>query len=109
VGIELADVAGVQPAVLQRLGGGGRIAVIALEVAGAAAQDLAVVGDADLYTLEGGTHGSKAHLLAVDGDYAGRFGEAVPFADVHSDRAEVREDLGSDGRRARDGYAHAVE
>ena len=53
VGVDLADVAGVEPAVDDRLPGRLLVLVVALEDVRALDQDLAVVGDLDLAAGEG--------------------------------------------------------
>ena len=59
VGVDLADVAGVDPAVLQRLGGRLGVLVVAEHVARALDQDLAVVGDLQLDARERLAHGQE--------------------------------------------------
>src|SRR5690606_32643390 len=109
VRVELADVAGAQPAVLQGRGGRGGVLVVAEEVPGAAREDLAVVGDPHLDPVERRADGAEAHVVRVDRDQARRLGEAVALADVDADAAEVGEYLGRDRGGPRDRQAHAVE
>ena len=52
VGVDLADVAGVDPAVAHGVGGRLRIVVISQHVARAADEDLAIVGDLQLHAGE---------------------------------------------------------
>ncbi|MNV62236.1 hypothetical protein D3C71_1547730 [compost metagenome] len=63
VGVQVAGVARMEPAVgAARLGGGVRIAVVLLEQPRALHQDLAVVGHADLDALDGRSDRVVAHL-----------------------------------------------
>ena len=89
LGVEVADVAGVQPAVDDDSGGVLRTAEIAAHDVGAAHDDLTVharrhlgavvVDDADLLAGEGKPHGSGASRAGdgVDGGAAGPFGQPV--------------------------------
>src|SRR5262249_33991031 len=101
--VELADVAGGQPAVLQRLPGGLLVLVVALADVGAADQDLAVVGDLDVAAVEGLAH--LAELAGVgprDSPGGGGLGHAPPLEDEDAGRVEEAQDLGVDRGGARD-------
>src|SRR5262249_59270783 len=76
--VQLADVAGVEPAVGQRLPGGLGVVPVALEHDGALDQDLAVVGDPD--RRAGDRAADRADLERRANVHAGgsaRLGEAV--------------------------------
>ena len=53
LGVEVAHVARVQPAVLEQLGGGGGVLEVAQADAAAAHEDLPVLGDEDLHAQQG--------------------------------------------------------
>lgn len=100
----------MEPAVgLQDLGGLLRQPVVALHDAGAAQQDLAVVGDAYLGAGHRLADGAGAVGLAgVDEGGRGGLGEAVPLQDVDPGAGEEVADLGCEGRRPGDAGAQAA-
>src|SRR5690606_10306234 len=99
--VELPYVPGMEPAARQRLGARLRVLVVAEEVAGAAREDLAVLGDPHVDAPERGAHRAQAYLARAQGDEAGRLGEAVTLAHVDAEAPEVGEDLWRDGCGAR--------
>ncbi|AKZ55655.1 hypothetical protein SAM23877_2606 [Streptomyces ambofaciens ATCC 23877] len=102
VGRELADVAGVEPAVaLQHLGGLLGQLVVALHDAGAAQQDLAVVRDAHLGAGQRlADRAGAVGLAGIDEGRGGGLGEAVPLQDVDAGAGEEEADLRGEGGRA---------
>src|SRR5437667_3479898 len=83
VRVELADVAGVEPALaVPALGGGLRPAVVAEGDVGAARQDLAVGRDAQLAAVERPADGAELEALGlVHRQAGGRLGEPVALED----------------------------
>ena len=105
--VELADVAGLEPAVDDRLGG--RLGV--LEVAGehqrTAEQDLAVVGDPAFHRRHRPADGAQPdRALAVGVGHHRRLGHAVGLVDRQPCGPEELEDLERDRRRAGDAGPH---
>ncbi len=96
----MPDVAGVEPAVLvDGLGGGLGLVVVALHDVGAAGEDLAVLGDLDLDALERPAHAARPEGLgAVDGDDGAGLGEAVALEDQQAHGPEELGDLAGEGR-----------
>ena len=87
--VELADVAGAEPAVGHRLGGGVRVVPVAREHDRAADEDLAVVRDAD--GLAGDGPPDRPDPLRGQGvhrDRGGGLGEAVALEHRYADPAE---------------------
>ena len=102
-GVDLADVARVDPAVLQHLGRGGRVLVVAEHVARTLDQDLAVLGDLDLDSRKRLAHGQELVLAQRVRADAGRgFGHAPSVEDRYSDRPEEFLYLPSQARPAAD-------
>src|SRR5215210_4318047 len=101
--VELAEVAGVQPAVLERLARGLLVLVVALEDVRPPDQDLAVVGDPDLASLECSPDLAELEgIRAGDGGRRGGLGHAPALEHEHADGVEEAQDLGVDRRRPRD-------
>ena len=97
--VEEAQVAGVQPIVLQRLAGGGLVLVVAAEDVGALDQHLAVVADLDLHPHHGLAHRAEPELVAgrtVHGGAGGGLGHPVALHHRHAAGVEELEDLGRD-------------
>ena len=87
VGVDFADVAGVQPTVDQGRCGRLGVLIVALHDVGPADQDLTVVGDLDLDVANDLTDGAEAGLSRlVDGDDGRGLGEAVGFVDSEARR-----------------------
>ena len=81
-GVDLADVAGVQPAVLERFAGHLLVLVIAHHHVGPAGEDFTVFGNADLDVVERNADGADVHLVGVQlvaGQDRSGFGHAVAF------------------------------
>ena len=103
VGIDQADVAGVQPAVLDRRGGCRLVVPVAGHHQLAAHQDLAVLGDADLDVGE--RRADRVELGAVGAvarDDRRRLGLAVALQQAHAERREEHGDLVVERRAAGD-------
>src|SRR5215210_379720 len=101
--VELAEVAGVQPAVLERLARGLLVLVVALEDVRPPDQDLAVVGDPDLASRK--CSPDLAELEGVgpcDRRRGRRLGHPPPLEHEHPGRVEEAQDLGVDGSGAGD-------
>ena len=82
VGVDRADVAGVKPAVLEDLGRGLRLVVVAAHDVRAAREDLAVGRDLQLDVGQPAADGADARRLGrIDGQDRGGLGEAVAFDD----------------------------
>ena len=106
--VEGAEVARVEPAVLDRPEGLLRVLVVALEDVAAADEDLAVIGDLHLAARDRPPDG--AELVVLDGrgrGHGGRLGHPVALEHRRAARVEELEDLVGDGRRAGRGLAHA--
>ena len=102
VGVDDAHVARVQPAVPDRLGGGFRVAPVALHDQFPAHQDLAVGGDLHLDAGKGGTHRVYLDLVGpVGGDHRRRFRLSVALQDAQAQRREEEADVGVQRRPAR--------
>ena len=101
--VERADVAGVQPAVDQRLGGRLGVAPVLPEDVGAAHQDLSVLlGDADLDARHRPPHGAELEVLERADRADGRgLGHAPSLQHGNAAGVEELEDLGGDRRGAR--------
>ena len=97
--VELADVAGVEPAVGQRLGGGVRVVVVAAEDDRTADEDLPVVRDPDGQARDGPPDGADPVCgQRVHRDRGGGLGEAVALQHRQADPAEeVPEQRGERG------------
>ena len=97
--VELADVAGAEPAVGQRLGGGVRVVVVAAEDDGTADEDLPVVPDPDGLARDGPPDGADpVRGQRVHRDRGGGLGEAVALQHRQTDPAEeVPEQRGERG------------
>ena len=92
------------------LGRGGCIVVIAGEDRRPAHQDLAVLGNAILNHVDGGSHGAEAKAVpAVDERGGHGLGQTVPFEYQEPDAMEEFRNLGRQRRAARDQEATAVE
>ena len=97
VGVDLADVAGVQPAVDDRLAGRLLVLVVPLEDVGALDEDLAVVGDLHLAAGEG--FADRADLEVVGGGDRRRgrgLGHPPALEHEHAGGVEEAQDLGVD-------------
>ena len=111
VGVDGADVAGVQPAVVveQRRGLLGQVQV-AGRVQRAAGEDLAVVGDLHLDAGHRPADGAEPERgRRVRGERAGRLGHPVDVQDLHAEPGEERGDLGRQRRRRADHVHGLVE
>src|SRR5205814_7359570 len=98
VGVDAADVAGVEPAVLHGLGGGAGVLEVAAEDPGASQEHLAVVGDALLEGGDGAADGAEADGAgAVDVGDDGGLGHAVGLVDGEAGGPEELQDLEGDG------------
>src|SRR3989442_6917054 len=96
-----ADVAGMQPAVLERPPRRLGILVVTGEDARTAEKDFAVFGDADLRLDRRRADGPDHDIVGRRDDADGRvLGHAPGLADVDTDRVEEAQHLGSDRRRA---------
>ena len=105
--VELADVAGVEPAVADRLGGRRVVAAVAAEQVDAAQADLAVVGDAHVDAGQRQADRADPHLAgAVDGGRGGGLGEAVALEDRDADAAVEVAEAGAERGAAGDGVLH---
>ena len=103
VGVDRAEVAGVEPAVDDRLPGRLVVLVVALEDVGALDQDLAVLGDLDLAAREG--FADRADLEVVgrgDRRRGRRLGHPPALEHEHPGGVEEAQDVGADRRRAGD-------
>src|SRR6185295_19559743 len=106
-----AQIAGVEPTLLQRLLGRRLVLVVALEDVRALDQDLAVVGDLHLDALLGLADRAEAELArvrAVDRRAGGRLGHPVALHYRHAAGVEELEDLRRDRRRAGDALADVL-
>ena len=109
VGVDAADIAGVEPAVAQHRGGGLRIAPVAQHQERATHHDLAVAGDLEFDLGQRLAHG--VHLGAagaVDADQRCGFGLAVALIDRKAQSGEEQADLGIERCAARDQRLHAA-
>src|SRR5712692_980180 len=89
IAIDDADVPGMQPAVLEDLGRGLRLVVIAEHVAWALDQDLAVIRDLQLHPAKGLAHGAEpVGTRNVGRNPRARLGQAPALIDGHPDRPE---------------------
>ena len=97
--VELAEVAGVEPAVDDRLGGRGRVVAVPAQTLTPCSEDLAVVRDPD--AAAGQRLADRADLdplRDVDRGRRGGLGEAVALEDGEADAAEeVAEPLAERG------------
>ncbi len=101
-----AQVAGVQPAVDQRLRGGLLVLVVALEDVGPPQQQLAVLGDLGLHARDRLADRAEAELLGrVHRGHRGGLGHAVALHDRHAAGVEELQDLPGDRRGAGDALA----
>ena len=109
--VDGADVAGVDPAVLVDQGAGGALLlVVAGGVDRAAAEDLAVLGEAHLDAGVGPPDGAELEGAgAVGGEGAGRLGHAVDVEDLQPEAAHELRDLQRHRRRGARGPPHLVE
>ena len=108
VAVDLTDIAGVEPAVLQHLGGGLGLVVVREHVARPFDEDLAIVGDLQLNTFERLADGEE--LVRVQGvrAHAGRgLGQAPTVQDRHPQRPEELLDLPGQCGAATDEEAQA--
>jgi hypothetical protein len=72
-----------------------------------AGQDLAVLGDPDLDTRQGGAHAARAHRAGpVDADHGARLRETVAFHHEQPRCAEELGDLAGERRAAGDEEPH---
>ena len=103
VGVDLAEVAGVQPAVDDRLAGRLLVLVIALEYVRAPDEDLAVVRDPHLATGKRLADRADPEVLGGRDRRRGRgLGHAPALENEDAGRVEEAEDLGVDRRCPRD-------
>ena len=108
--VEVAGVARVQPAVLERLRRRRGVPEVALEHRGAPAEDLALVRNADL-----GAGQRHAHRLETDVSVPvhhrdpGHLGLAVELLQVHADGVVEAEDVGAERRAPGVGPPHVGE
>ena len=100
--VEMADVAGVEPAVLQHAMAFGVVHPIAVHHQFAAYQYLAVAGDPDLDTIE--RRANSVHLepraRAVAADHRPGLGLAIALQDGDADGGEENADFGVERRAA---------
>jgi len=108
--IDFPDVAGVEPAALQRRGRGFGFLEVSLENAPVLNQNLAVFGDLHLGARQIPPHRPQLEVLRV-GDVrdARGLGQPVAFADGNADALEKLQNLVRDGRRAGKSEADAVK
>ena len=102
-GIDLPDVAGLQPAVLERLGGLLRLPVVPAHHVGPARQDLPVGGNAQLAPRDRLPHRAEAEVPgSVARQHRRRLGQAVTLADQQARPEEelfdLRRERGPPGR-----------
>ena len=108
--VELADVAGVQPAVgVERLGGLLRVVEVADEDVAAAADHLAVVAELHIATRDCGADGAGLDAARCPRHRPRRLGHAVDLRQRHADGAVPLEQLPGDRRRAGDRELRLVE
>ncbi len=110
VRVELADVAGPEPAVLGERGGG-RLGIleVAVEDRVAADEDLAVGVESHVAALDGVADRAEAVIVGiVDAQRARCLGEPVALDHEHVQRVEELEDLDTQRRCARDAQAQAA-
>src|SRR5207248_3087011 len=103
LGVEMADIAGMQPAVDQGPRGLLRRAPIALHDVVAGDQDLAILGDPDLDPVD--RRPDRVDLDAVGrvaADDRRRLALAIALQEPHPERDEEPADLRIEGRAARD-------
>ncbi len=102
--VELADVAGVEPAFRVDRGSGGLgQVVVPLHDLRAPDQDLPVLGDLDLRSGHGLPHGADTEVLeGVHVGHGARLGEPVALEDREADRVEEPVELGRKRGRAAD-------
>ena len=106
--VEEAGVAGVDPAVLDRLPRRLGVLEVALEDAGAAEQYLARLRDLDLHPRHRGADRVEPDVtVPLHGHEHAGLGHAVELLDVDADGAEEDEDLGAEGLAGRVGDADA--
>src|SRR6266508_4752012 len=106
-GVDLADIAGGEPAVGQEyfLGGLGLLEVAHGDI-GPAPEDLAVGRDLELHTRLRLPDGAELEVvLPVEGERGTGLGEPVPLEDQDARRVEELGDLSRQGRAAGDGEA----
>ena len=107
---EASSIPGVKPAVFDRLGTGVFLLVVALAHGGAAADDLAVVGDPALAAGQGFTHGVETHVpVAVDVGDADVLGLPVNLFQVDAQAVVEAEHVRAEGRAASVGVSEAQE
>ena len=108
--VELADVAGVEPAVrVDRLGGRLGLVVVALHDVRAARQDLAVLGDLHLDARHRPPDRAEAPAAAaVDADDRRGLRQAVALVDLHAGADEELRELARERRAARDREAEVA-
>src|SRR5437764_8928625 len=100
----------MEPTVAEGCSGGLRVLVIAEKEAGAAREDLALLGDAHLGRLDRLADALRIDVaIAVDDGKAGDLGLAVDLLQVHADRAEEAEAVGPERRSARVGPPQLAE
>ena len=103
VGIESADVAGMEPAVPERGRGGVRSVVVPGGHVVAAYEDLSVVGNPDLDAGDRSAHGPAPRpKRVVEGDDGRRLGQAVALDDQEPESRPERLHLRIEGRRPDD-------
>src|SRR5690606_40866240 len=101
--VDLAEVAGVEPAVLERLGGRLLVAPVLAEHDAAGQEHLAVLGDARRRALDRPADRADLERLArVDRGGGGRLGEAVALEHGNPDATEE----GRQARAERGGTGH---
>ncbi len=92
--VDQPDVAGMQPAVLERLGGRRLVAPVALHHRFAAHQDLAIVSNLDVEPGQRGTDRVQPDLPGqVDADHRRALGQAIALKDRQAERAEEQADI----------------
>ena len=109
--VDLADVAGVHPAVVvDQLGARLGVLVVAAGVHRAAGEDLAVLGDRDLDAGLGAADGAEPEAAGTaGGDRAGGLGHPVDVVDRQAEAGEEPGGLERHRRRRAAGPGHAVE
>ena len=103
VGVEFADIAGMKPAIDNRLGGLIGAPPVSLHHQIAPYEDLAVIGDPDLDAFERNAH--RIDLVApgrVAAHHRRRLGLAVPLQQANAQRRKERADFIVERRAARD-------
>src|SRR5262249_50243343 len=108
--VQLADVAGMEPAIgVERLGGLLGLLAVADEVQGGPEQALAVVGEPQLHAWERLARGPALELLDPVEAVEAALGETVGLEHRAADRAEELRELGSARGTADESGANAVE